>query len=239
MSTDTAAATTADRQGEWNDAARTERAMRGFARGFGAMSALRLESCIHCGMCADACHFYIATEDPKYTPIWKAEPFKQAYKREAGPFAPLYRLLGLKRPVSVDELEEWQHLMYDSCNLCGRCSLICPMGIDVAQLIEDGRRAMFDAGLAPRELYEKAEHQRRTGQPEPSDEPYADRLRAIGKEHGVEIPIDRDQADVMLCVPRTDIEHYIRARFAAMGWSPRTTATMPAAVTGSARSASG
>lgn len=36
-------------------------AMRGFAREIGALSALRLEACVHCGMCADACHFYIAT----------------------------------------------------------------------------------------------------------------------------------------------------------------------------------
>jgi ferredoxin len=66
--------------------ARVAGAMKGFAQEIGALSAFRLESCIHCGMCADACHFYIATEDPQYTPIWKVEPFKQAYKREAKPF---------------------------------------------------------------------------------------------------------------------------------------------------------
>ena len=82
--------------------ARVAGAMRGFAKEIGALSAFRLESCIHCGICADACHFYIATEDPQYTPIWKVEPFKQAYKREASPFAPLYRLFGLKREVKAD-----------------------------------------------------------------------------------------------------------------------------------------
>ena len=134
--------------------------MKGFAQEIGALSAFRLESCIHCGICADACHFYIATEDPQYTPIWKVEPFKQAYKREASPFAPLYKLFGLKREVTADQLEQWQHLLFDSCNMCGRCSLICPMGIDVAALIEQARHAMFDAGLAPKELYQKAAHQR-------------------------------------------------------------------------------
>jgi Fe-S oxidoreductase len=188
--------------------ARVEGAMRGFAQELGALSAFRLESCIHCGICAEACHFYIATEDPQYTPIWKVEPFKQAYKREASPFAPLYRLFGLKREVTADELAEWQHLLFDSCNMCGRCSLICPMGIDVAALIEQARHAMFDAGLAPKELYQKAAHQRATGQPEPSAEPYREQLLAIGKRFGVEIPLDKPEAEVMLCVPRTDIEHY-------------------------------
>jgi Fe-S oxidoreductase len=186
-------------------------AMRGFAQEIGALSAFRLESCIHCGICADSCHFYIATEDPQYTPIWKVEPFKQAYKREAGAFAPLFRLLGLKREVTADQLANWQHLLFDSCNMCGRCSLICPMGIDIAALIEQARHAMFEAGLAPKELYQKAAHQQATGQPEVSAEPYREQLLAIGTRFGVEIPLDEPEAELMLCVPRTDIEHYPKA----------------------------
>jgi Fe-S oxidoreductase len=188
--------------------ARVAGAMSGFAREIGALSAFRLESCIHCGICAEACHFYIATEDPQYTPIWKVEPFKQAYKRESSAFAPLFRLLGLKREVTADQLGQWQHLLFDSCNMCGRCSLICPMGIDVAALIEQARHAMFDAGLAPRELYEKAAHQRVSGQPEVSAEPYREQLKAIGVRFGVDMPLDQSEVEVMLCVPRTDIEHY-------------------------------
>jgi len=183
-------------------------AMKGFAQEIGALSAFRLESCIHCGICADACHYYIATDDPQYTPIWKVEPFKQAYKRESSALAPLYRLFGFKKEVTADQLARWQHLLFDSCNMCGRCSLICPMGIDVAALIEQSRHAMFDAGLAPKELYEKAAHQHLTGQPETSLEPYREQLLAIGAQFGVDIPLDKPQADVMLCVPRTDIELY-------------------------------
>ncbi len=186
-------------------------AMQGFAQEIGALSAFRMESCIHCGMCADACHYYIATEDPQYTPIWKVEPFKQAYQREAGAFAPLFRLFGFKRKVTADQLQRWQHLLFDSCNLCGRCSLICPMGIDVAELIEESRHAMFKAGLAPRELYERAALQRATGQPEPSAEPYRTQLADIGLEYGVAMPLDLSEVDVMLCVPRTDIVHYPQA----------------------------
>jgi Fe-S oxidoreductase len=192
-------------------ASRVQGAMRGFASEIGALSAFRLESCIHCGICADACHFYIATEDPQYTPIWKVEPFKQAYKREASAFAPLFRLFGLKREVTAEQLRDWQHLLFDSCNMCGRCSLICPMGIDVAALIEQARHAMFEAGLAPRELYERAALQSQTGQPESSAEPYRDQLLAIGRQYGVAIPLDLTTADLMLCVPRTDIEHYPQA----------------------------
>ena len=124
-----------DKQGDRPDADRLAAAMAGFAKDMGRAAAVYMESCIHCGNCAEACHFYVQTGDPKYTPIWKLEPFKQAYKREAGPFAWLYRALNLKHAVTVEELEEWQHLLYDSCTVCGRCTMICPMGIDIASLI--------------------------------------------------------------------------------------------------------
>jgi Fe-S oxidoreductase len=78
----------------------------------------------------------------------------------------------------------------------------------VAALIEQARHAMFDAGLAPDELYAKAEHQQRTGQPEASAEPYRGQLLAIGEKFGVKIPLDETDVEIMLCVPRTDIEQY-------------------------------
>ena len=39
-------------------------------------------SCVHCGMCADACLFYTETGDPKYTPISKTEPLRRIWKSE-------------------------------------------------------------------------------------------------------------------------------------------------------------
>ncbi len=193
---------------KFDERERVSGAMRGFVHEIGALSALRLESCIHCGMCAEACHFYVATEDPQYTPVLKVEPFKQAFKREAGAFAPAFRWFGLKPRITAEELGRWQHLLYDSCNMCGRCSLICPMGIDVAELIEQARRGLFEAGLAPKELYEKAALQSHTGEPETPSEPYRDQLLAIGRQFNVPIPLDKPHAEVMLTVARTDIEHY-------------------------------
>ena len=154
-----------DVQGDMADDARIDTAMKNFVRDFGAVAATYLESCVHCGMCAEACPFYVATEDPKYTPIWKLEPFKQAYKREAGPFAFLYRALNLKKKVTVEQLEEWQELLYDSCTMCGRCSLICPMGIDIATLVGLARHGMHQAGLVPHELWAVAERAEREGSP--------------------------------------------------------------------------
>lgn len=91
-----------DRQGDLGDAERVERAVNGFLSDINYETATYLESCIHCGLCAEVCPFYRQTGDPRYTPIWKLEPFKQAYKREAGPFAFAFKLLNLKHRVSAD-----------------------------------------------------------------------------------------------------------------------------------------
>jgi Fe-S oxidoreductase len=191
----------ADKQGEMPEEKRVAKAMQAFAQDLGRTAAIYLESCIHCGMCAEACHFYEVTHDPKYTPVWKLEPFKQAYKREQGPFALFYRALNLKRPVTAAQLSEWQHLLYDSCTVCGRCSLMCPMGIDIAGLISEARHGMAQAGLAPRELREAAD---RSAAPEA----FKERIGRLAAEHRIDMPVDKAAADILCTVSSTEIEQY-------------------------------
>ena len=198
-----------DKQGELPDVQRVELAMRAFVKDFGAVAATYLESCIHCGMCADACHFYVATEDPKYTPIWKLEPFKQAYKREAGPFAAIYRVLNLKKKVTVEQLEAWQELIYDSCTMCGRCTLVCPMGIDIASLVGLARHGMNQAGLVPHELWAVAERAQREGSPlGATPKVFKDRCEWLADDNQVDIPVDKVQADVVATMSSIEIMKY-------------------------------
>ena len=198
-----------DKQGDMSDKERVEKAMAHFVKDFGSAAATYLESCIHCGMCADACHYYISTGDPKYTPIWKLEPFKQAYKREYGPLSILYRTLGLKKKVTADELEEWQHLIYDSCTVCGRCSLICPMGIDIASMISTARHGMNKAGLIPHELHAVAERAKKDGSPlGVTPELFKERIEWMADEHEVDINLDLDKADVFAIMSSIEIQKY-------------------------------
>ncbi len=201
-----------DKQGEMPDQERVEIAMRSFGREFGATAATYMESCIHCGMCAEACHYYVQTNDPRYTPIWKLEPFKQAYKRDAGPFAFFYRSLNLKSRVSVAELQEWQELIYDSCTMCGRCTLICPMGIDIAALVSQARHGMFQAGLVPHELWAVAERAEREGSPlGATPKVFKERIEWLADEHEIEIPVDKDAADILVSMSSIEIMKYPEA----------------------------
>ncbi len=198
-----------DKQGEVPDAERVKRAMQNFVKDFGRTAAIYMESCIHCGMCADACHYYETTGNPKYTPIWKIEPFKQAYKREYGPFAWFYRTLNLKSKITVERLEEWQELIYDSCTVCGRCSLMCPMGIDIATLVSLARHGMAKAGLVPHELWAVAERGEKEGSPlGATPKVFKDRVEWLADDHEVEIPVDKAKADVMCAMSSIEIMKY-------------------------------
>ncbi len=198
-----------DKQGARGDAERVAGAMSAFMRDFGRTAAIYLESCIHCGHCAEACHFYVATREAKYTPIWKIEPFKQAYQREAGPFSWAYRMLNLKRAVTLGELEEWQELLYDSCTMCGRCTLACPMAIDIAGLVGLARHGMFEAGLAPQDLWAAADRAEREGSPlGATPKVLRERLEWLADEHDVPMHLDLEQADVLVTLSSVEIMKY-------------------------------
>ena len=198
-----------DKQGERTDVERLSAATAGFAKDFGRTAALYMESCIHCGNCAEACHFYIQTQDPKFTPIWKIEPFKQAYKREASPFSWLYRTFNLKPAVTVERLQELQELIYDSCTMCGRCTMVCPMGIDIAGLVGLARHGMFAAGLVPHELWAVAERAAREGSPlGATPKVLKGRIEWLSDDYDVEMYVDKPKADVLVTFSSIEIMKY-------------------------------
>jgi Fe-S oxidoreductase len=183
-----------DKQGELPDAERVARAMQAFARDTTRTSATYLESCIRCGHCAEACHFYVTSHDPQYTPIWKLRPFQKFYKG---------------KKITGEELRDWQELLYDSCTMCGRCTLACPMGIDIAGLVAQARHAMFAAGLVPHELHAVAERAEREGSPlGATPKVLKERIEWLADEHGVDIALDRPQADVLVTLSSIEIMKY-------------------------------
>ena len=59
----------------------TQMAINTFVKETGGYVASQLEACTRCGMCAEACHFYQATGNPEYAPVWKIELLKRAYEQ--------------------------------------------------------------------------------------------------------------------------------------------------------------
>ncbi|HRI18539.1 MAG TPA: (Fe-S)-binding protein, partial [Burkholderiaceae bacterium] len=208
-------ATAFDVQGDQDDPTRVAAAMRGFLRDLGATAAMHLDACVRCGQCARACHFHTTTGDPKYTPVYKLEPLRRAYLREASPFAPLQRALGWVKAPDIAELQQWQELLYDSCTLCGRCTLACPMGIDIAELVKQARHGMFDAGLVPARLALMDRTARQWGSTATPGEDLPDILAEVAAAHGVEIPCDLEQADVLVTAAPAELSEHTKSLAAA------------------------
>lgn len=164
-----------------------------------------LEACVHCGQCAQACHFYEVTKDPKFTPALKLHPMANAYKRSKS----VLNWLGITPTITEKELTEWQELIYNSCTMCGRCTNVCPMGIDIAAVVASTRQAFRAAGVGPEDLFEAADNVVKYGSPlKVSSSVLEDRLEWIADEADTEIPLDKKGAEVLFTISSIELMKY-------------------------------
>jgi Fe-S oxidoreductase len=166
-------------------------------------------SCVHCGLCAETCPFYVDTGDPKYTPIHKLEPLKRLWKQEYTLVGRIAAALGLSRPISDAELAEWSELVYDSCTLCGRCSMVCPVGNDIAYMVRKMREGMAVAGHAPEGLVLSTTRTIESGSPMGvSLDTVKAQIRHQEKETGERIPLDQADVDYLVLLSSMEVVNY-------------------------------
>ncbi len=190
-------------QDELSDEERVRRAKAKMIEKIDARMATDLESCVHCGMCAEACPFYITTHDGKYTPVHKLFLLRRVFRRELSPNRWLHRLF--RRDITVKDLEAWQELVYDSCTECGRCSLICPMGIHISDMVAVMRQALSSAGLTVAEQRAMSREQGEKGTVFGIGQEQL--LQAVEKltEQGYEAYVDKPGSEIMVLTTVVDI----------------------------------
>ncbi len=166
-------------------------------------------SCVNCGLCAEACLFYTETNDPKYTPINKVEPLRRVWESEYTLFGKLKKTLGLTKPVTDEMLSDWETLIYDGCTLCGRCSMVCPVGNDISGMIRKVREGMVASDHVPEGLVGASTRAVKIGSP------MGVRLKAlkaqikhIEMDTGLTIPIDIEGADYMALLSSMEIINF-------------------------------
>jgi len=105
-----------------------------------------MDICVRCGACADKCHFFIGTGDPKNMPVLRAELLRSVYRKDFTTAGKILGKLAGARPMTLDVLKEWWYYLFQ-CTECRRCSVYCPYGIDTAEITIMGRELLNLLGL--------------------------------------------------------------------------------------------
>ncbi len=186
-----------------------ERGLNAFREQMNAPVASFFSSCVNCGMCAEACLFYTETGDPRYTPINKLEPFRRVWEQEYTLFGKIKSMLGLTEPVTDELLAEWEELIYDGCTLCGRCSMVCPVGNDISYMIRRAREGFVAAGYAPDGIKSASRRAITIGSPMGVKYPALQaQIKHVEADTGLEIPVDREGADYMALLSSMEIMNF-------------------------------
>ncbi|RLB55885.1 MAG: (Fe-S)-binding protein [Deltaproteobacteria bacterium] len=162
--------------------------------GCGARLKVYLQTCVHCGLCADACHTYLSRDrDPDFAPVAKVkETIWEMVKRQGR--------------VSPEFIKKCARIAYTECGACRRCSMYCPFGIDIAYLIMLVRRICALLGVVPVYLQDTVNsHAATSNQMWVQPDDWIDTLiwqeeDAADELEGVRIPLDREGADIMYSV---------------------------------------
>jgi Fe-S oxidoreductase len=126
-----------------------KKALQVFRKKLNNEYAAYLNSCVHCGLCADSCHYHLSLKDVQSLPAYKlslaTDVFKKYYSFVGRKFP---RWIGSKK-LDHERVREWVDSIFGRCTLCGRCSLNCSMGINIHSIIRAARSALAAVGLVP------------------------------------------------------------------------------------------
>jgi Fe-S oxidoreductase len=152
------------------------------------------ETCMRCGMCAQACHFSQShPEDPSYTPAGKVSQTMGVLLKTGGRVDPNF-VYGMAQ------------IAYTECNLCRRCVHYCPIGIDTGYIMSTVRRICHKLGVTPQYIQDTAHsHSATFNQMWVKDDEWPDTLQWQEEEArdefpGLRIPLDKEGADVYYSV---------------------------------------
>ncbi len=121
-----------------------------------------MDCCVRCGACADKCHFFLGTGDPKNMPVMRAELMRSVYRHEFTKAGKILGRIAGARPMTFKVLKDW-FMYYYQCTECRRCSVFCPYGIDTAEITMMGRELLHLVAVNINWVLEPVSNSNRTG----------------------------------------------------------------------------
>lgn len=166
-------------------------------------------SCVNCGICAESCLFYTETLDPRYTPIYKTEPLRKLWRNEYSLWGKFTSAIGFAKPMTEADLSDWEELVYDGCSMCGRCSMVCPVGVDIAGMIFKVKHALSKAGISPEGLVDATQRAVDIGSPMGITlKTVQAMIKHVEADTGLKIPVDVEGADYLALLSSNEIALY-------------------------------
>lgn len=160
----------------------------------GARLKAYVDTCAHCGLCSDACHFFLSRDrDPRFSPVGKV---KQT----------IWEMLDKKGKVSAEFMKQAIQVAQTECNMCRRCVQYCPFGIDIAYMMSLVRRIGHKLEITPLYIQDTAHsHAATMNQMWVKDDEWIDAL--IWQEDELRdefptarIPLEKEGAEIMYSV---------------------------------------
>jgi len=176
-----------------------------------------LLACVHCGMCTQSCHYVLANPgDPTYAPAYKGDLIRKLFKRHfdwTGRVFPWWVKAG--SVWTDEELEQLKDTVFGKCTNCRRCSLNCPMGVDLATFNRMARGLLVSVGVMPEGVAVVSEDQWEIGnQMGVLKEEYLDTLEWMAEElqddlddPEVAIPIDQPDCEVVYSINPREVKY--------------------------------
>jgi Fe-S oxidoreductase len=171
---------------------------------------LFMDVCVRCGACADKCHFFIGSGDPRNMPVLRAELLRSIYRKDFTALGKVFGKLAGGRELTEDVIKEWFYYFYQ-CTECRRCSVFCPYGIDTAEITMMGRELLGLLGLYVNWVIEPVANCYRFGnhlgiQPHGLVDTLEFMAGDIEEATGikVDIPINKKGAEILFVTPSGD-----------------------------------
>jgi Fe-S oxidoreductase len=198
------------------ESGRARAVVEAFRAKLSRQAVLSFGSCVHCGLCTDSCHYYLATGDPAMAPAYKADQVRKLFKFHVdwlGRLAPWW--VGGRTLRDDRDLEALKDVVFGSCTMCRRCTFSCPFGVDKALMMRYARGLLTAQGLAPAGVLAVNKDQWETGnQMAVSKQDYLetlewlqDELRAVTGDPEAAIPIDKQGATLVFVVNPREIKY--------------------------------
>lgn len=170
-----------------------------------------LNSCVHCGLCADSCIYYLTTKDEKYIPAKKVDIISSLYRHYCTFTGKYFPKLTNARRLDEEIVDKMVDQLFGACTLCGRCNTHCSIGVDIAYVVRAGREMLSEMGYVPATLQSTVNAALETGNNMaiPTEE-FTDTLSWL--EEDLRDEVNDPNASIPLNLPNTNILYTLNPR---------------------------